>query len=129
MIPIPPVLPVAQTGVVIAELAGDLPFIQAAVLSAPERLTDVPRLLTLGATAIAMSDDGIVQLRTSMGDLFLRPSTPLPLNRPLTLQIPPGAPPDQIFVSIQSAAAESVAEPASAVRPSVPPPPSTAQAP
>ena len=110
MTPILPVAPVTGGATTHRGSSGELPIAHAAILSAPDRLADAPRPLTLLATPVATGQDGIVQLRTALGDLFVRPSAPLPLGRPLTLQIASGAPAEQVTLSLASGAAENAAD-------------------
>jgi hypothetical protein len=73
-----------------------------AVLEAlPERLREVARGVTLGGTVAGRTEDGALRLRTAMGEIVFRPSAPLPADRHVLLQIPPGEPPTKALVLLQ----------------------------
>ena len=66
----------------------------------PERIAQLARTILLSGTVSEQKPGGALVLRTQIGELTIRSQTPLPLDKVLTLQIPPGAPPvrAQVFV-------------------------------
>lgn len=69
----------------------------------PERLALLSRTILLSGTVTGEKQGGALILKTQMGELIIRSPTPLPLDRVLLLQIPPGAPPVRAQVSILGA--------------------------
>jgi hypothetical protein len=66
----------------------------------PERIAQLARSILLSGTIVEQKQGGAVVLRTQVGELIIRSQTPLPLDKVLTLQIPPGAPPVRAQVTI-----------------------------
>jgi hypothetical protein len=72
-----------------------------AVLELPQALTDIERAILLSGTVIDQrtSPQGLVAtVRTQLGDLLLQLMQPLPTGRPITIQLPPGHPPQTAIV-------------------------------
>lgn len=88
----------------------------------PDRIAQLARTIILSGTVIAQQAGGALVLRTQVGELIIRSQTPLPLDKILTLQIPPGAPPVRAQVSVVQAVLEAVPQPA------IPAPPPVASA-
>lgn len=66
----------------------------------PARIALLARTILLSGTVVAQQEGGALVLRTQVGELIIRSQTPLPLDKVLTLQIPPGAPPVRAQVSV-----------------------------
>jgi hypothetical protein len=100
----------------------------------PARLAFLSRTILLSGMISEQKPGGALVLRTQVGDLVIRSQTPLPTDKVLTLQIPPGAPPVRALVAmVQPPAAHAsapvtvapAAQPAAATLPTsspVPPP-------
>lgn len=84
--------------------AGVAPLLQAlgevVVEQVPDRLALLARTVILSGFISATQDNGTVVVRTQVGDLVLRSPVPLPTDRVLTLQLPPGAPPVRAQVAV-----------------------------
>jgi hypothetical protein len=84
--------------------AGVMPQLQqlgeVVVEQVPARLAQLARTIILSGTITAQQPGGALVLRTQVGELIIRSQSPLPLDKVLTLQIPPGAPPVRAQVSI-----------------------------
>lgn len=78
---------VASNGLTVAGVALPVPVGEVEIRQLPARLLGLSRPVTLSGQVVAQ-DQGSATLRTAAGDVVLRTSTPLPTDRPLTLQIP-----------------------------------------
>lgn len=90
----------------------------------PARIALLARTILLSGTVVAQQEGGALVLRTQVGELIIRSQTPLPLDKVLTLQIPPGAPPVRAQVSVvqvPSALPVNVTVPAPTTLPATPP--------
>ncbi len=96
--------------------------------------------MVVSGTVIEQTGDGNVKVRTQAGEVSLKTPTPLPQDRQVTLQIPPGNPPMKALVFMVGpplpqatappvAAAAAVPAPPPQVTASNPPPPTGAPAP
>lgn len=98
--PIPPP-PVGTSGVGATGLASLLQALgEVVVEQVPDRLASLARTVVLSGLITETRDGGAVVVRTQVGDLVVRSSVPLPRERVLTLQIPPGAPPVRAQVAV-----------------------------
>src|SRR5690349_16962787 len=79
------------TGTVTA--AAPEPAGEASLEKLPEKLKELLRTVVVSGTVIEQSGDGNVKVRTQAGEVSLKTPTPLPQDRQVTLQIPPGNPP------------------------------------
>lgn len=68
---------------------GLVPVGEAEVKQLPERLPEVTRPVTLTGTTAGQTTDGSTRVRTASGELVLKLATPLPPDRPVTVQITP----------------------------------------
>lgn len=59
------------------------------VKALPERLQDIARPVVLTGTVVGTTPDGLARVRTQAGELLVQTPTPLPADRPVTLQITP----------------------------------------
>ncbi|KAA0679318.1 hypothetical protein DS843_17215 [Roseomonas genomospecies 6] len=59
------------------------------VKALPERLRDIARPVVLTGTVVGTTPDGLARVRTQAGDVLLQTPTPLPADKPVTLQITP----------------------------------------
>ena len=85
----PPVAPpVAATPT--APAAPPVPVAEVTVRKLPERLQDVARPMVLTGTVAGETPEGLTRVRTSAGEILLKTETPLPPDKPVTLQITPG---------------------------------------
>lgn len=66
----------------------------------PERIANLPRTIMLTGTVVDRQEGGALVLRTQVGEVIIRSQTPLPTDRIIALQIPPGAPPVRALVSV-----------------------------
>ena len=66
----------------------------------PERLALLSRTILLSGMIIGQQEGGALILKTQVGELVIRSPQPLPSDRVLMLQIPPGAPPVRAQVSV-----------------------------
>lgn len=82
--PSPPMAATPATG-----STGLMPVGEAEVKQLPERLPEVTRPVTLTGTTAGQTADGSTRVRTSSGELVLKLATPLPPDRPVTVQIAP----------------------------------------
>ncbi|QJE72550.1 hypothetical protein HHL28_05055 [Aerophototrophica crusticola] len=87
----------------------------------PDKLAGLPQALTL-AGKVVEQQEGTATLRTQAGDVQVRTSSPLPTDRPVTLQVPPQVP----GATMRAAALAPLARPAEAQAPA---PAAQAQAP
>ncbi|MBP2290365.1 hypothetical protein [Azospirillum rugosum] len=60
------------------------------VLTLPERLQGLTRAVVLTGTVAGDTPDGLTRVRTQAGEILLDTPTPLPTDKPVTLQITPG---------------------------------------
>lgn len=75
-----------------------MPLGEAVLNQLPERLQELLRPIVLTGTVTAQMPDGVVRLRTQMGDILMTVLAPLPTDKPLTLQIAPGQPPGRAML-------------------------------
>lgn len=85
----PPVAPPTATTPT-APAATPVPVAEVTVQKLPERLQDVTRPMLLTGTVAGETPEGLTRVRTSAGEILLKTDTPLPLDKPVTLQITPG---------------------------------------
>ena len=86
----PSVTPAAATTV--AAPAAPAPVTaEAAVVRLPERLPEVTRPVVLTGTVAGQTPEGLTRVRTSAGELLLDSKVELPPDKPVTVQITPGA--------------------------------------
>ena len=97
-----------------------VPLGEGALQQLPERLQSVQRPVVLSGTVTGNTPEGLTRVRTQLGEVVLKMPTPLPADRPVTLQIPAGNPPGR--------AALYTTAPTPA-QPAAPPPPLPAGAP
>lgn len=112
--PVPGPPPATTTGGVnIMAHAGLQNIGEVVVEAVPPKLQLLARMILLSGTVILPEPpkegeppappkpDNVLTLRTQLGEITIRISAPLPLDKVLTLQIPPGAPPvrAQVFVT------------------------------
>lgn len=104
----PPVAPAAP-----AAAAAPAPVVlaEATVVRLPERLQDVGRAVVVGGTVAGETPDGLTRVRTAAGEVLVKSQTPLPADKPVTLQIAAGTPPGKALVLAQPAAAGQAAAP------------------
>ena len=60
------------------------------VQSLPDRLRDLARTVVLTGTVAGETPEGLTRVRTQAGEILLQTPTPLPTDKPVTLQIAPG---------------------------------------
>ncbi|WP_448206591.1 hypothetical protein [Azospirillum sp. sgz302134] len=65
------------------------------VQALPERLQDLARAVLLTGTVAGETPEGLTRIRTQAGEILLQTPTPLPTDKPVTLQITPGQGQDQ----------------------------------
>ena len=86
----PSVTPAAATTV--AAPAAPAPVTaEATVVRLPERLPEVTRPVVLTGTVAGQTPEGLTRVRTSAGELLLDSKVELPPDKPVTVQITPGA--------------------------------------
>ncbi|CAO3453258.1 hypothetical protein [Azospirillum argentinense] len=59
------------------------------VKALPERLQDIARPVVLTGTVVGTTPEGLARVRTQAGELLVQTPTPLPADKPVTLQITP----------------------------------------
>jgi hypothetical protein len=90
----------------------------------PERLALLSRTILLSGMITGQQEGGALILKTQVGELVIRSPQPLPSDRVLMLQIPPGAPPVRAQVSVMGPVLQSPPSPLPTVSsPPVPSPP------
>jgi hypothetical protein len=87
----------------------------------PERIAQLARSILLSGTIVEQQQGGAVVVRTQVGELIIRSPTPLPLDKVITLQIPPGAPPVRAQVTIATAISATAPSPAPTSASAAPP--------
>lgn len=60
------------------------------VVALPEKLQDLARPVVLTGTVIGATPEGLARIRTAAGEVRIDSPTPLPADKPVTLQITPG---------------------------------------
>ncbi|WP_247889914.1 hypothetical protein [Azospirillum brasilense] len=55
----------------------------------PERLQDIARPVVLTGTVVGTTPEGLARVRTQAGEVLVQTPTPLPADKPVTLQITP----------------------------------------
>jgi len=87
----PPVAPAAPTATTGPAAAPAAPVAEATVAKLPDRLQDISRPVVLTGTVAGETPEGLTRIRTAAGEVLLDSPTPLPVDKPVTLQITPGA--------------------------------------
>ncbi|UEM06739.1 hypothetical protein JL101_001950 [Skermanella rosea] len=95
----------------------------------PEKLKNLIRTIVLSGTVVEQTADGGVKVRTQAGDVSLKTPAPLPPDRPVSLQIPPGNPPLKALVFMLGPPAAQAPPPPPAQVPQQVPPQNAAPAP
>src|SRR3954471_21064363 len=143
--PVPPAAPPTPAGTTgtsagaataVAAAAVPEPAGEASLEQLPDKLKELLRTVVVSGTVIEQTGDGNVKIRTQAGEVSLKTPTPLPQDKLITLQIPPGNPPMKALVfmvgpPLPQATAPTVpppAVPAPQVTASNPPPPTGAPA-
>ncbi|SMH47529.1 hypothetical protein [Azospirillum agricola] len=85
----PPVVP-AATATAPAAAPAPVPVGEATVVALPDRLQDIARPVVLTGTVLGETPEGLTRIRTSAGEVRIDSPTPLPADKPVTLQITPG---------------------------------------
>jgi len=88
-VPTPPVAP-ATTPAAPAPAATTVPVGEATVVTLPDRLQDLARPVVLTGTVMGETPEGLTRIRTAAGEVQIDSPTPLPVDKPVTLQISPG---------------------------------------
>ncbi|MFD1626916.1 hypothetical protein [Azospirillum griseum] len=81
----------AATAGTSSSTAAQTPVAEASVAKLPERLQDIARPVVLTGTVAGETPDGLTRVRTAAGEVVLDSPTPLPVDKPVTLQITPGS--------------------------------------
>ena len=88
----PSVTPAAATTVAAPAAPAPAPVTaEATVVRLPERLPEVTRPVVLTGTVAGQTPQGLTRVRTSAGELLLDSKMELPPDKPVTVQITPGA--------------------------------------
>lgn len=87
----PPVAPAASTAATGPAAAPAAPVGEATVAKLPDRLQDISRPVVLTGTVAGETPEGLTRIRTAAGEVLLDSPTPLPVDKPVTLQITPGS--------------------------------------
>ena len=88
----PLVTPAAATTVAAPAAPAPAPVTaEATVVRLPERLPEVTRPVVLTGTVAGQTPEGLTRVRTSAGELLLDSKVELPPDKPVTVQITPGA--------------------------------------
>jgi len=66
------------------------PATEVTVQGLPDRLRDLARTVVLTGTVAGETPEGLTRVRTQAGEILLQTPTPLPTDKPVTLQIAPG---------------------------------------
>ncbi|WP_247893108.1 hypothetical protein, partial [Azospirillum baldaniorum] len=77
------------------------------VKALPERLQDIARPVVLTGTVIGTTPEGLARVRTQAGEVLVQTPTPLPADKPVTLQITPA----QVLLEQAQAASTDPAAP------------------
>lgn len=85
----PAIVPTAGTAPAATTAAPATPTAEATVQSLPARLQDVTRPMVLTGTVTGTTPEGLTSVRTAAGQVLLQTPTPLPVDKPVTLQITP----------------------------------------
>lgn len=88
-VPPPPVAP-AATPAATPAAATPVPVGEATVVTLPDRLQDLARPVVLTGTVMGQTPEGLTRIRTVAGEVQIDSPTPLPVDKPVTLQISPG---------------------------------------
>ncbi len=86
----PPVAPAAPTTGTSPTAAAQTPVAEAPVTKLPDRLQELARPVVLTGTVAGQTPEGLTRVRTAAGEVVLDSPTPLPVDKPVTLQITPG---------------------------------------
>lgn len=94
----PAVLPPAAAAAASPAATGAAPLVpvaEAKVERLPEKLQDIARPVVLTGTVAGTTPEGLTRVKTAAGEVLLNSPTPLPVDKPVTLQITPAptAPP------------------------------------
>lgn len=94
----PAVLPPTQAAAASPAAATATPLVpvaEAKVERLPEKLQDIARPVVLTGTVAGTTPEGLTRVKTAAGEVLLNSPTPLPVDKPVTLQITPAqtAPP------------------------------------
>lgn len=104
------------------------PVGEAVLAKLPEKLQNLTRPVVVTGTVIGETPDGLTRVRTAAGEVQMQSPTPLPADKPVTLQIPAGSPPPKAIVLAQPTAAPAAAAAAAASNSPAAAPPSTGNA-
>lgn len=66
-----------------------VPVAEAKVERLPEKLQDIARPVVLTGTVAGTTPEGLTRVKTAAGEVLLNSPTPLPVDKPVTLQITP----------------------------------------
>lgn len=77
------------------------PVGEAALAKLPEKLQNLTRPVVVTGTVAGETPEGLTRVRTAAGEVQLKSPVPLPADKPVTLQIPAGAPPAKAMVLAQ----------------------------
>ncbi len=76
------------------------PLGEVVVEAVPDRLQNLSRMIVISGTIIAQNKGNSLTVKTQVGEIVIRSETPLPLDKMISLQIPPGAPPVRAIISM-----------------------------
>jgi hypothetical protein len=107
----------AGTTATVAAATTPEPAGEALLEQLPDKLKELVRTVIVSGTVIEQTGNGNVKVRTQAGEVSLKTPTPLPQDRQVTLQIPPGNPPVKALVFIVGPPLPQ------ATAPTAPPPP------
>jgi hypothetical protein len=104
--PVPPAAPATPAGTAgtsagttaTVAAAPPEPAGEASLEQLPDKLKELLRTVVVSGTVIEQTGNGNVKVRTQAGEVSLKTPTPLPQDRQVTLQIPPGNPPVKALV-------------------------------
>lgn len=121
--PTPPVNTAAPSAAAGGAAANQAPVGDAALHELPPKLLNLTRPVVVTGTVAGETPDGLTRVRTAVGDVLMKSPTPLPADKPVTLQIPAGSPPDRAIVLAQTTANTTTTTSANSPQPSAPPVP------
>ncbi|MBY3754292.1 hypothetical protein HLK65_13855 [Azospirillum formosense] len=78
------------------------------VKALPERLQDIVRPVVLTGTVVGTTPEGLARVRTQAGEVLVQTPTPLPADKPVTLQITPA---QVLLEQAQAASTDPAASP------------------
>lgn len=76
------------------------PLGEVVVEAVPDRLQNLSRTIVISGTIVAQNKGNSLTIKTQVGEIVIRSETPLPLDKLISLQIPPGAPPVRAIISM-----------------------------